>query len=41
MFQIRFERLTKVLHIENMEAKHGRMINCFKLEMERCCLFKY
>jgi len=39
MLQIRFERLTKVLHIENMEAKHGRMINCFKLEMERIAKF--
>ena len=31
----RFEKLKNVLHIEDMEAKHKRMINCFKVEMER------
>ena len=31
----RFEKLKNVLHIEDMESKHKRMINCFKVEMER------
>ena len=34
-FHPRFEKLKKILHIEDMESKHKRMINCFKLEMER------
>ena len=34
-FPPRFEKLKKILHIEDMESKHKRMINCFKLEMER------
>ena len=31
----RFEKLKNVLHIEDMELKHKRMITCFKVEMER------
>ena len=32
---LRFEKLKNVLHIEDMELKHKRMITCFKVEMER------
>ena len=35
VFSPRFEKLKNVLHIEDMESKHKRMINCFKVEMER------
>lgn len=38
VFLPRFEKLKNVLHIEDMEAKHKRMINCFKVEMERLVL---
>ena len=35
VFAPRFEKLKNVLHIEDMESKHKRMINCFKVEIER------